>query len=192
MRMRKAQIHRTSIVQSDHVGHIVQIGAFTRIYSTAEIGPSCRIGNHCVIGHDVRIGRHVIIKDGVLISNGVTIEDRVTVGRDVTFADSLGTPSAPVERTRVREGARIGGNSTVQCGVTVGRYAEIAPGSVVTRDVPDFALVCAAPARHEGWVCSCGQVLELAVKGKGEGICSCGRRYTLVQGEVTGVAPLPV
>lgn len=190
--MRKIQIHRTSVVQSGHIGHTVQIGAFTRIYSTAEIGPLCRIGNHCVIEHDVRIGSHVIIEDGVLISKGVTIEDRVIVGRDVTFADALGTPSAPAERTRIREGARIGGNSTVQCGVTVGRYAQIAPGSVVNSDQPDFARVSASPARHEGWVCSCGRVLDLPVEGRGQGTCACGRQYALAVGEVTGVAPLPV
>ena len=190
--MRRVQVHRTSVVRSDSIARTVKIGAFTLIHSTAEVGLRCRIGNYCMIEHDVRIGSDVIIKDGALIAKGVIIEDRVIIGRDVTFVDSLGTASAPAERTRIREGARIGGNSTVQCGVTVGRYAQITPGSVVTRDLPDFALVSAPEGRHDGWVCRCGQVLELAVKGHGEGICSCGRRYTLVQGEVTGVAPLPV
>ena len=190
--MHKSQYHRLALVRSDHIGRFTQVDAFSRIYDSAEIGHHCSIGNYCLIQNNVQIGNHVIIKDGVLVSEGVTIKDRVFVGPHVTFDVSTGGHAADAKRTLICEGARIGANATVLRGATVGRYARIDAGSVVAQDVPDFAHVSPGPTCQAGWVCTCGKALDLPAKGQGQAICSCDRRYALVQGQVTGVTPLPV
>jgi len=189
--MAKNQLHRLAMVHSDHIDRFTRVDAFSRIYNTAEIGHHCRIGNYCLIKHRVMIGNFVTIEDGVFISEGVTIKERAHIGSHVTFAHDPSADPSGRTPTLVREGARIGANATIRCGVTIGRYAQIAPGSAVTHDVPDFARVTPSPTYQEGWACSCGKALDLPLEGKGHVACSCGQAYALAGAKVGEYVPIP-
>ena len=158
------------IHESAFVDQPSDIGTGTKIWHFCHVLPNTRIGRDCSFGQNVMAGPDVIIGDGCKIQNnvsiykGVTLEDRVFCGPSCVFTNVL-TPRAGVERkdefapTLVREGASIGANATVVCGTTVGRYCLIAAGAVVTRDVPDFALMAGVPARRIGWVSESGDRL---------------------------------
>ena len=174
-----------SVHESSYVDPDVTIGAGTRIWHFCHIQKGVVIGKNCSLGQNVNIGPDVRIGDGVRIQNnvsvyeGVELEDNVFCGPSCVFTNVL-TPRAnfPVHgvyaRTRVREGASLGANSTIVCGHTIGRYAMIGAGAVVTNDVKDYALMAGVPARQIGWVCECGKRL------RDPGLaCSCGRTYRL-------------
>lgn len=165
-------VHPTAVVEEGAV-----IGAGTRIWHFAHIRRGARIGSGCVIGKDVYIDENVVIGNGVKIQNGVsvykgvTLEDKVFVGPYAVFTNDK-YPRAfstdwVVVPTLVREGASIGANATIVCGVTIGKYAMVAAGSVVTRDVPDHGLVMGNPARLVGFVCYCGRPLTRVVEKRG-------------------------
>lgn len=163
--MSKPFIHPTAVVDEDAV-----IGAGSKIWHFTHILPGTRVGTACVIGQNVMIGPGVSLGNGVKVQNnvsiytGVTIEDEVFCGPSCVFTNVL-TPRAFVERKRefaltlVRRGASIGANATIICGVTIGCYAMIGAGAVVTKDVKDHALVVGNPARPHGWVSRTGEVL---------------------------------
>ena len=156
--------------ESAYVDEPAAIGAGTRVWHFSHVLPRTRIGADCTIGQNVAIGPDVTVGDGCKVQNnvslysGVTLEDRVFCGPSCVFTNVL-TPRAGVERktefrpTLVREGATIGANATILCGVTIGRFATIGAGAVVTRDVPDHALMVGVPARRRGWVSREGEVL---------------------------------
>lgn len=162
---RPPMIHESAFVDQPS-----DIGAGTKIWHFCHVLPNTRVGRDCSFGQNVMAGPDVTIGDGCKIQNnvsiykGVTLEDRVFCGPSCVFTNVL-TPRAGVERkdefapTLVREGASIGANATVVCGTTVGRYCLIAAGAVVTRDVPDFALMAGVPARRIGWVSESGDRL---------------------------------
>ena len=173
-------VHPTAVVDDGAV-----IGAGTRIWHFAHILPGTRIGERCVIGQNVMVGPKVAIGNGCKIQNnvsiyeGVTLEDDVFCGPSMVFTNVL-YPRAHVNRrdeflpTLVRQGATIGANATIICGTTIGRYAMIGAGAVVSRDVADFALVVGAPARRIGWVSRSGDRL------KADLVCPrTGERYRL-------------
>ena len=149
----------------------VQIGRNSKIWHFCHILRGSRIGNRCIIGQNVMIGPDVTVGDGCKIQNnvslyaGVVLEDDVFCGPSCVFTNVL-TPRAFVERknefltTRVCKGATIGANATILCGITIGRYAMIGAGTVVTKDVPDHALMVGNPARRRGWVSRTGEVLD--------------------------------
>jgi UDP-2-acetamido-3-amino-2,3-dideoxy-glucuronate N-acetyltransferase len=147
--------HPNALVETDHVGPGTRISAFAHVMAGAVIGRGCNVGDHCLIENRVRLGNQVVVMNGVSLCSGVTVEDRVFVGPNATFTNHA-SPRAKVvhldlEQILVRQGASIGANATLLGNLTVGRHALIGAGSVVTRDVPDFALVYGNPARQRGW-----------------------------------------
>lgn len=172
------------IHESSYIDENVTIGDGTKIWHFCHVQAGARIGRNCSLGQNVNIGNNVVIGNGVRVQNnvsvyeGVEIEDDVFLGPSCVFTNVL-TPRAafPVhgryEHTIVRHGASLGANSTVVCGHTVGAYAMVAAGAVVTRDVLEYALVAGVPARQIGWVCECGQILADGLQ------CRCGRKYKL-------------
>lgn len=176
-------VHASSIVeQPSSIGEGSSIWHFTHVMPYVTIGKNCNLGQNVFIGHNVSIGNNVKIQNNVSIYEGVTLEDDVFCGPSCVFTNVKSPRSQISQRgkyttTLVRKGATIGANSTIVCGNTVGKYAFIGAGSVVTRDVPDYALVYGNPARVQGWVCMCGMKLDFETTDKVE--CSrCGKGYT--------------
>ncbi len=174
-------IHPTAVVDPGAVlGEGVRIWHYTHVMTGATIGSGSVLGQNVFVGRGVRIGAGVKIQNNVSVYEGVELEDRVFCGPSVVFTN-VRNPRAEVERknrferTLVRIGATIGANATILCGVTIGKYAFVGAGALVTRDVPDQALVLGSPARVVGWVCRCGERLEKADDGLR---CSgCGSSY---------------
>jgi UDP-2-acetamido-3-amino-2,3-dideoxy-glucuronate N-acetyltransferase len=159
--------------QSAFVDDGAIIGQDCRIWHFCHVAAGARIGRDCVLGQNVYVAASVVIGDGVRVQNGVSIydgvvlEDGVFVGPSAVFTN-VSNPRAEVsrkhayERTLVQRGATIGANATIVCGHTVGSYALVGAGAVVTHDVPDYALCLGVPARRVGWTCRCGERLPLA------------------------------
>jgi UDP-2-acetamido-3-amino-2,3-dideoxy-glucuronate N-acetyltransferase len=160
-----AFIHATAVVDAGAtVGEGTKIWHFTHILPKTHIGARCVFGQNCMVGPDVTVGDGVKVQNNVSLYAGVTLEDEVFCGPSCVFTNVL-NPRAFIERkhefkpTLVKRGATIGANATIICGVTIGRYALIGAGAVVTRDVPDHALVLGSPARRRGWVSRVGCTL---------------------------------
>jgi UDP-2-acetamido-3-amino-2,3-dideoxy-glucuronate N-acetyltransferase len=153
--------------------------------ANSTIGQRCNIGQNVVVSPDCVIGDNVKIQNNVSLYTGVILEDDVFCGPSIVFTNVINPRSHVVrrdeyKRTLVRRGASIGANATIVCGVTLGRYCFIGAGTVVTRDVPDYALVTGNPGRVRGWMCVCGikLPLEVAPRGPRHATCaSCGREY---------------
>lgn len=178
--------HPTALVESNAVGANTRVWAFAHILAGAVIGAECNIGDHCFIESGVVIGDEVVVKNGVALWQGTRLGDRVFIGPNAAFTNDL-FPRAKVfhaeyESTWIQEGASIGANATVLCGLTIGRYAMIGAGAVITHDVPAYALVYGNPARQHGWICVCGQALAFIESARAQ--CPCGRSYELVGGRV--------
>lgn len=175
-------VHPHGLCESDQVGPRTRIWAFAHVMAGAVVGADCNVCDHVFVEAGARIGSRVTIKNAVSVWDAVTIEDDVFVGPAAVFTNDLSPRAqskvdpADFVPTVVRAGATIGANATIVCGVTVGRYAFVAAGAVVTRSVADHALVVGTPARPTGWVCECGRRLDDAL------VCACGRRYRLVEG----------
>ena len=180
-------VHPRALNESRRVGKGTRIWAFAHIMEGAVIGRDCNIGDHCFVETGAVIGCGATVKNGVFVWDGVVLADYVFVGPNAVFTNDRRprSPRGPgareryagrnwLEPTRVCEGATIGANATVRCGVRIGRYAMIAAGAVVTRDVADFELVAGGPARNAGWVCMCGERLA---DGHAPVHCTCGRKY---------------
>src|SRR5579862_7043072 len=179
---------KTFVHESAYVDEPCEIGAGTKIWHFSHIMKDCRIGERCNIGQNVvispgvRIGSNVKIQNNVSVYTGCILEDDVFCGPSMVFTNVINPRSHVVRRdeyrtTLVRRGASLGANSTVVCGTTIGQYAFIGAGSVVTRDIPDYALVYGNPATLRGWMCRCGIALEIGDGNRGT--CrACGVEYT--------------
>lgn len=178
-------VHESSYVDEPaRIGAGTKIWHFSHIMKNCVIGESCNIGQNVVISPDVTIGRNVKIQNNVSVYTGCILEDDVFCGPSMVFTNVVNPRSHVVRRdeykaTRVRRGASIGANSTVVCGITIGQYAFIGAGSVVTQDIPDYALFYGNPARIRGWMCNCGIKLPMTVDSLNEHAqcASCGRTY---------------
>ena len=179
-------VHESSYVDEPcDIGEGTRIWHFSHVMKDCEIGASCNIGQNVVVSPGCRIGNNVKIQNNVSVYTGVVLEDDVFCGPSMVFTNVI-NPRSHVERkdeykqTLVKQGATIGANATIVCGITLGRYCFIGAGSVVTRDVPDYARVFGSPAKVRGWSCQCGYDLALgdALTDYGEAYCeSCGYRY---------------
>ncbi len=182
--------HETAYVdQPCTIGKGTKIWHFSHIMKGAKIGEKCSIGQNVVVGAAAVVGNGVKIQNNVSIYDAVTIEDGVFCGPSMVFTNVINPRSEIVRKTEyrptlIRRGATLGANSTIVCGHTVGRYALVAAGAVVTHDVPDFALMAGVPARRLGWVCRCA-VGKLQFDESHKAVCSaCGAGYQLHGGQV--------
>jgi UDP-2-acetamido-3-amino-2,3-dideoxy-glucuronate N-acetyltransferase len=184
--------HATATIDPGcEIGDGTKIWHYSHVMTGARIGRGCNFGQNVLVGRDVEIGNNVKIQNNVSVYEGVVLEDDVFCGPSMVFTNVI-NPRSHVSRkhefrsTLVRRGATIGANATIICGHTVGRYAFIGAGAVVTKDVPDHALMLGAPARIAGWMCQCG--VRLAVT-RGKGTCGeCGSRYRVDGDRVEPIA----
>jgi UDP-2-acetamido-3-amino-2,3-dideoxy-glucuronate N-acetyltransferase len=185
-------VHESSYVDDGcEIGPGSKIWHFSHVMSGARLGKGCNVGQNVVISPKVVIGDNVKIQNNVSIYTGVTLEDDVFCGPSMVFTNVV-NPRSHVSRkdeyraTLVKVGASLGANCTVVCGHTVGRYAFVGAGTVVTKDVPDFALIVGNPGRISGWMCSCGVKLAAGATPPAEAECSaCQRRYRTAAGVLT-------
>jgi acetyltransferase-like isoleucine patch superfamily enzyme len=174
----RPKVHPTALVESGDIGDGTLVWAFVHILEGAVVGEHCKIGDHVFIEGGAVIGDRVTVKNNALIWHGVTIGDDVFVGPNAVFTN-VGAPRSRYqtypedwEKTEVAARATIGANSTILSGIRLGLNCMVGAGSVVTRDVPDHALVYGNPAQQDGWVCDCGHRLDSDLSCP-----NCGRRY---------------
>jgi len=181
-------VHESSYVdEGAEIGSGTRMWHFSHILKGSKVGRNCRIGQNVVIGPNVTVGNNCKIQNNVSIYEGVTLEDDVFCGPSMVFTNVF-NPRSEIPRmhelrpTLVKRGATLGANATVVCGNSIGKYAFIAAGAVVTTDVPDFALIKGNPGRISGWVCKCGEKLNF--RGKNAGCTVCNSRYEKVDDRV--------
>jgi len=184
--MRNIFVHESSYIDDDvKIGDNTNIWHFCHIQSGAYIGERCNIGQNVYISKNVKIGNGVKIQNNVSIYEGVEIDDDVFLGPSCVFTNVINPrskypkESKDYQKTIIKKGATIGANATIVCGHTIGLYALIGAGAVVTSDVKDYALMAGVPARRIGWVCECGNKLNK------DNICDkCNRKYKMINNEI--------
>ncbi|WP_010422197.1 acyltransferase [Anaerophaga thermohalophila] len=183
------EIHPSAVVDDRcEIGPGTRIWHFCHIMSGCRIGANCNIGQNVVVSSGAILGNNVKVQNNVSVYTGVVCEDDVFLGPSCVFTNVSNPRSAvprreQYEQTLVKHGATIGANATIVCGHTIGRYAFIGAGAVVTRDVPDYALVVGNPARHTGWMSEYGHPLEFGEDRRA--VCpESGDEYVLEEGKV--------
>jgi UDP-2-acetamido-3-amino-2,3-dideoxy-glucuronate N-acetyltransferase len=180
--MPEAYIHESSYVDADvEIGEGTKIWHFSHVMRGTRIGTNCTLGQNVLVGPNVIVGNNVRIQNNVSVYEGVHLEDDVFCGPSCVFTNvdrprsAFATPSESYGKTMIQRGATIGANATIVCGNTLGRHAFVGAGSVVTNDVPDYAVVYGNPARIKGWACACGAPLSFSSDAA---TCDeCARKY---------------
>lgn len=178
-------VHESSYVDEPSViGEGTKIWHFSHILKGVTLGKKCNIGQNVVIGPNVKVGDNCKIQNNVSVYEGVELEDDVFCGPSMVFTNVFNPRSEIVRKdeyrkTLVKRGASIGANATVVCGSTIGEYAFVGAGAVVTRDVPAYALVMGNPARRTGWICRCGEKLPKSIAGESVACGACSERYQI-------------
>jgi len=176
-------VHESSVIDDNvTIGKGTKIWYFCHVQSGAVIGENCSFGQNVNVANNVKIGDECKVQNNVSLYEGVELENKVFCGPSMVFTNDL-TPRAFIRReykkTILKEGCSIGANATIVCGHNVGRYAMVAAGAVITKDVKDHALMAGVPARQIGWVCECGTLLD------GNYICNeCGKKYGLADDDI--------
>lgn len=181
-------VHESSYVdEPSEIGEGTKIWHFSHIMSNCEIGINCNIGQNVVISPNVTLGNNVKVQNNVSVYTGVVCEDDVFLGPSCVFTNVI-NPRSFIERkseyrkTTVKKGASIGANATIVCGHDIGRFAFIGAGCVVTKNIPDYALVVGNPSKIIGYVCECGERLEFK---NNEATCnSCLKKYEMADNNV--------
>jgi UDP-2-acetamido-3-amino-2,3-dideoxy-glucuronate N-acetyltransferase len=178
-------VHESSYIdEGAEIGAGTKIWHFSHVMKGARIGERCNIGQNVLVSPEVTIGNNVKIQNNVSLYTGVIVEEDAFLGPSMVFTNVI-NPRSHINRkneyqtTLVKKGASIGANATIVCGTTLGRYCFVGAGSVVTHNVPDYALVYGLPARVHGWMCQCGEPLKFPEQGGIEkAVCqSCGDAY---------------
>ena len=181
-------MHESSYVDDGaRVGKGTKIWHFSHVLAGARIGEGVSIGQNVSVGGGAIVGNRCKIQNNVSVYDGVELEDDVFCGPGAVFTNVMNPRAFIVRRheyrkTLVRQGATIGANATIVCGTTIGRYAFVAAGAVVTKNVPDFALVTGVPARRAGWMCRCAAKLKF--DGPRAACKACGQEYVMESGFV--------
>jgi UDP-2-acetamido-3-amino-2,3-dideoxy-glucuronate N-acetyltransferase len=171
------------IDEGAEIGEGTSVWHVSHVLKGSKIGKSCKIGQNVVIGPNARVGDGVKIQNNVSVYEGVTLEDYVFCGPSMVFTNVF-NPRSEIPRmgelkpTLVKKGATLGANCTIVCGITIGRYAFVGAGAVVTKDVPDYGLAVGSPAKITGWVCECG--LKLSCKDD-RASCTCGKHFNKIR-----------
>lgn len=187
-------IHPHALVETDFVGSNTRIWAFAHILPGAVIGSDCNVCNHCFIEGRVRLGNGCVIKNGVSLWNGVTLEDGVFIGPHAVFTNDH-LPRARVHhpddaKTTILTGASIGAGAVIIAPCVIGRYAFVGAGAVVTRNVPDHAMVLGNPARFYRWICRCARFLNFDIGPTA--ICTCGDVHVINDRMVSRQSMAPI
>lgn len=185
--------HETAVIEEGcEIGSGTKIWLFSHIMANCRIGENCNIGQNVVVSPEVVLGRNVKVQNNVSIYTGVTCEDDVFLGPSMVFTNVINPRSAinrknEYAKTHVGKGASIGANATIVCGNNIGKYAFIGAGTVVTKHVPDYALVVGNPARQTGWMSESGH--RLVFNENGLAICPESKQiYELVQNRVSKIS----
>lgn len=184
-------IHETSYIDENvEIGHDTKIWHFSHILSNCKIGNDCSFGQNVVIGPNVNIGNKVKIQNNVSVYEGVTLEDGVFCGPSCVFTN-VNNPRSEIIRkneyrkTLVKRGSTLGANCTIVCGVTIGKFAFIGAGALISKDVPDYALMIGVPAKQIGWMSEYGEKLNLPLKGNDKTVCKyTNQKYQLKDNKV--------
>ena len=178
--------HESAIIDDGAtLGEGTKVWHFSHVCSGATIGQGCSLGQNVFVGNRVVIGNRCKIQNNVSVYDNVTLEDDVFCGPSMVFTNVYNPRAAIIRKeeyrtTLVHQGATLGANCTVVCGVTIGHYAFIGAGAVVNKDVPDYALMVGVPARQIGWMSEYGEQLDLPLNGQEEAICPYTKqRYRL-------------
>ncbi len=184
-------VHESSYVDEPcQIGEGTHIWHFSHIMKNCVIGNNCNIGQNVVISSEVVLGNNVKIQNNVSVYTGVIAEDDVFMGPSCVFTNVINPRSHicrknEYKETRLGKGCSLGANSTIICGHSIGKYALVGAGSVVTKDVPDYALVVGNPAKVVGYMCNCGIKLSFE---HNEAVCpTCGKKYTIIENKVVEI-----